>query len=94
MFEGLAEIAKEKNANLINRDILTETSIDVYDYITILNVLEHVQYPEEFLKKLRNSFKKSSLQLILIWDNSFIKTVKSIVELLDYQMLDRLCGPS
>lgn len=59
MFNSIEDIAKSKNIKLYNKNILEEDNLEVYDYITILNVLEHVHHPEDFILKIKNNFSKS-----------------------------------
>ena len=59
MFDDINRIAKLKGIKLYNKDILEEVNLEIYDYITILNVLEHVHHPEDFIEKIRNHFTKS-----------------------------------
>jgi SAM-dependent methyltransferase len=59
MFDKLDDIQSSKKIKLYNKDILQEKYLGIYDYITILNVLEHVHHPEDFIEKIRPNFRKS-----------------------------------
>jgi SAM-dependent methyltransferase len=57
LFDGLESIGADKKIEVHNLDILKAEPAKV-DYITILNVLEHVQNPEDFILKLKDTFNK------------------------------------
>jgi len=55
--EEACKIGRKKGYEVILKDLTKESLQEKYDYITILNVLEHIHYAEEILEKVKNNFR-------------------------------------
>jgi len=57
--DDICEIGRSKGYRVIKKDYSREQVAEEYDYITVLNVLEHMYHAEELMMNLKNAFRKS-----------------------------------
>ena len=64
--EGARKIAIKKNNIKINSDLLSLKEKDKYDVVTMWHVLEHIYYPQSYIKKIYKILKKDGVIIIAV----------------------------
>ena len=64
--EGARKIAIKKNNIRINSDLLSLKEKDKYDVVTMWHVLEHIYYPQSYIKKIYKILKKDGVIIIAV----------------------------
>ena len=64
--EGARKIAIRKNNIKINSDLLSLKEKNKYDVVTMWHVLEHVYYPQTYIKKIYKILKKDGVIIIAV----------------------------
>ena len=57
--EEISDIGRNKGYRVLSLDLTKEKICEIYDYITIMNVLEHICHAEEMVLNVKESFRKS-----------------------------------